>query len=852
VYPLCTQLLLLVTGAPNVFCNARTWINRVMQRSARAGATATMDLSALLQPLPDWDASPALEEPAQHQPPSDGARTQQRQQPSAGSPTHIIRLHRTGSFEVERVQTSSPSSSRRHILVDERTAMQASADYDEDDAFWHERANNVATMWHTTTAASPSSNAAAATTLQTVDPKQQQQSSLILDAAGTRATQMVNETQPSPQPAASPFETYATGDSHLNNSSVRFGSINGSVLKSTPIDAFGLPSSNGHRQHNDHMYNSQRQSLRSSGNRGTMQPRRDQHELVPALLNAVNAMMASLKHALASDSVQQLNASTATAALDSTTDTASYFLNADTTKGHVHAVQAMCLRAKRNVSCHDDFTQCVIDVSEICCSAVTESINSLQNERQQSAVLLNQCQAQMAQLHIAHQKAVKEAVRQERFNAAAKAASLSKHSSDTEATLQDKLTQLQQQLNSAQQSTDATTHQLRHELAAATALEHELQEQLQRLETEQADTVAQGIRAQKAAMERKAAQDVDTMRAAVQKLREQAEIERQSIRRDANARLAETQRAAQAQNTIWQTKAETAIARANDAEQRLSQLQTRVKSMVAQEVAAVAHANDATLTKLKAREHKLLQQLAIANNAAKHSLDVQQQQQAKMLQQKEQELVSQYKGKAMVLQEEWSQKVSYAESRARRLASEAIRGITATHSSEMFRVGKEVLSLQKEIRRLQHMIPVDYNATTKGTITIAYISPTHKYSNCSTGRNGFAAHVNSSNSYSSGSNNRQAAPSCLSNVRAEDLVLAADNESNSSNDNSMTGADGMHNHHADTAVEDIAAVASQKQSSTTKASSTTAAAAAAAINDADSIHLIEDSATAHTASPKRQ
>eukprot|EP00953_Heterococcus_sp_UTEX-ZZ885_P023919 13116-Heterococcus_DN1.PRE.3 len=546
-----------------------------MLRTARADATAAMDLSALLQPLPDWDASPPLQKPAQQQQlPSDGVRMQQqqqRQQPCAGSPIHIIRLHRTGSFEVERVQSSSPSSSR-HILVDERTVIQASADYDEDGAFWHERANNVATMWHTTTVASPSSNAAAAgATLQTVDATEQLQSSLIIDAAGSRATQIVNEAQTSPQPAASPFEIYAAGDSHLNSSSVRFGSLNVSHLKSTPIDAFGLPGSNGYNQHNDDQYISQRQSIRSS--RGTMHPRRDQHELVPALLNAVHAMMASLKHTLASDSAQQLNTSTATAALDSTTDTASYFLHADTTKGHVQAVQAMCLRAKRNVSYNDDFTQSVIDVSETCCSAVTESINSVQNERQQSAVLLKQCQAQLAQLHIANQKAVKEAVRQERFNAAAKAASLSKHSSDTEATLQDKLVELQQQLNAAHQSTDATTQQLRHELAAARAREHEVHDQLQRLETEQAETVAQTIRTQKAAMERKAAQDVDIMRTAVQKLREQAESERQSIRRDANARLAETKKAAQAQNSIWQTKAETAIARANDAEQRLTQLQ---------------------------------------------------------------------------------------------------------------------------------------------------------------------------------------------------------------------------------------------------------------------------------------
>jgi hypothetical protein len=323
-----------------------------------------------------------------------------------------------------------------------------------------------------------------------------------------------------------------------------------------------------------------------------------------------------------------------------------------------------------------------------------------------------------------------------------------------------------------------------------------LQDQLQRLETEQADTVAQAIRIQKAAMERKAAQDVDTMRTAVQKLREQAESERQFIRRDANARLAETQRAAQAQNTIWQTKAEAAIARANDAEQRLTQLQASVKSMVAQEVAAVAHTNDATLKELNAREQELLQQLASAKSAAKHSLDVQQQQQAKMLQQKEQELVSQYEGKAMLLQEEWSQKVLYAESRARRLASEAIRGITASHSSEMLRVGKEVLSLKKEIRRLQHMIPVDYNAATKSAITSASMSTTNKYNSGSTSRNGLAAHVNSSNSYSSSSySNRQTAQFCLSNVRAEDSLLAADNDSNN-NENSTTGADDKHNHHA--------------------------------------------------------
>jgi hypothetical protein len=395
-----------------------------MLRTARAGATAAMDLSALLQPLPDWDASPSLQKPAQL--PSDGVRMQQqqqRQQPCAGSPIHIIRLHRTGSFEMERVQSSSPSGSSTHVLADERTVMQASAGYDEDDAFWHERANNVATMWHTTTAASPSSNAAAAAaaaTLQTVDATEQLQSSLIIDAAGSRATQIVNEAQTSPQPAASPFEIYAAGDSHLNSSSVRFGSLNVSHLKSTPIDAFGLPGSNGYNQHKDDQYISQRQSIRSS--RGTVHPRRDQQELVPALLNAVHAMMASLKHTLASDSAQQLNTSTATAALDSTTDTASYFLHADTTKGHVHAVQAMCLGAKLNVSYNDDFTQSVIDVSEMCCSAVTESINSVHNERQQSAVLLKQCQAQMAQLHIANQKAVKEAVRQERFNAAAKAA----------------------------------------------------------------------------------------------------------------------------------------------------------------------------------------------------------------------------------------------------------------------------------------------------------------------------------------------------------------------------------------------------------------------------------------------
>jgi hypothetical protein len=512
-----------------------------MLRSARAGASAAMDLSALLQPLPDWEASSSPQKPLQ-QLPSDGVRTQ-RQQPSASSPSHIIRLHRTGSFEVERVQSPSPSSSR-HVHRDEHTVMQTTAELDAEDAFWCERANNVAKMWHTT-AGTPtaSTTAAAAAAGQPINTKQQQQqSSLTLDATGTRATHIVNETQLSPQPAASPFETYATGDSHMNTGSVRFDSVNGSQIRTAHIDAFGLPNSEAHRQHDDmYNHNSQRLSLRSSGNRGTMQSRCDQHELVPALLHAVGAMMSSLKNTLASDSAQQLNTSTATAALDSTTDTISYFVNADAIKAHIQAVQAMCLRAKRNVHNSDEFTQCVIDVSETCCSAVAESINSIHNERQQSAVLLKKCQAQMAQLHIANQKAVKEAVKQERFNAAAKAASLSKHSSDNEAILQDKLTQLQQQLSAALTSTDATTKQLRHDLAAATAREHSLQEQLQRLETDQTDTIAEAIRTQKAAMERKAAQDVDTMRTAVQKLREQAESERQSIRRDMNAKLAETQ-----------------------------------------------------------------------------------------------------------------------------------------------------------------------------------------------------------------------------------------------------------------------------------------------------------------------
>ncbi|KAG5182185.1 hypothetical protein JKP88DRAFT_319329 [Tribonema minus] len=309
------------------------------------------------------------------------------------------------------------------------------------------------------------------------------------------------------------------------------------------------------------------------------------------------------------------------------------------------------------------------------CSSVEGAVSALRRGHKRETLLLQQCQAQLRAAQRSARRAIRDAVKQERFNAAAAAATATAARIESESVLRAELTALHEKLALA------TGGGARLDAAAADRELQACRAQLDEQQRSAAEALAQALSLQRAELERKAAADVAAMRGAVERLRAQVEAERAALKRDFNARAARAQETADAQIKIWQAKAAAATARADEGEKRASLLSIKAKEAAARDADAAAAALRTAEQRASAAEHRAAElSAALDGERAAHTTALENVRKEALA-----AAAAAAHARVSSAQREWEAKAAAAEAAARRAAAETLRAVKATHEAEMLR-----------------------------------------------------------------------------------------------------------------------------------------------------------------------